>query len=165
MNTIKLDRNAIQNAIRQGDNCDGSYVLAVSPDGDDHRVHWAQSNRQWDPWDIEWVIIGIPALFPDGQSEESGLAETMLSDMRRLDEAKRIAEAEDIGLPEIAERLDAERWQQYQDEAVDWYLYAFLAACNGDGSDLNDPAPWGYVYSEDSEVPEAEREPPAQFTY
>ena len=33
-----------------------------------------------------------------------------------------------------------------QEESLDWVLQAFLDACNGDGTDLNRLAPWGYEH-------------------
>lgn len=158
---IKLSKAEIIEKIKSGDNCNGYYVLAVAPDGTDSRIHWDEDGRDCYCPD-DWLHIKIPALFPDGEGAESEMAEDMLKDNGRLDEAKQVQEAEDIGLPEIAERFDAERWQAYQDEGSDWLAEAFLAACNGYGDELNDPAPWGFSEEYgDYEMNEA----PAEFEW
>jgi len=160
---IELDRAAIEAAIRRGNNADGGYVLSVAPDGSSWRIHW-QGRDQGCRCPQNWRHIGIPALFPEGEGAEHEMAEEMLTDMRRLAEARSLSEAEDISLPEICQRWEPERWQEYQDEAVNWLATAFLAACNGDGTDLKEDAPWGDVLDYET----GERiifSPPAEFVY
>lgn len=159
--TIKLEKAEIIAKIKAGDNCEGGYVLAAAPDGSAIRIHWMQTNRQWDPWPQGWEIIGIPALFPDGDGQESEDAVDRLKDFCLLEKAKAIQEEEDISLPEIAERLIPEEWTESKEQSADWLADAFLAACNGNGSDLNRPAPWGTR----GEYEQEEIQPPAQFEW
>lgn len=168
---IKLDRADIVRRIELGDNCEGGYVLAVAPDGSDHRVHWMAYNRQRNPWPDGWLTIGIPALNPDGSGEESVAAEDMLRDCLSEEEftaADAQVDEGDKSWPELAEELRPEDWRINRREALDWLADAFLAACNGDGSDLNDVAPWGMRYM-DPDLPygseERVIEPPAEFEW
>ena len=163
---IKLDKAEIEKHIRLGDNCEGGYVLAAAPDGSQARIHWMAKNRAWDPWPQDWNVTGIPALFADGSGEESELAQERLTDFRLIKLAREMQEAEDIGLAEIAERLIPDEWQDAQDESVRWLADAFLAACNGDGTDLNKPAPWGFRHAvRYAEGDEEIAEPPAEFEW
>lgn len=168
---IKLNQERIKDEIQKGDNCNGSRVLAVAPDGSDHRIHWMENNRQWDPWPEGWLIIGIPALFPDGTGEENELAESLLRDyLPNEDEphdADHIMEKlyqADISIHDYIEGHFSTEWNDYVEEATDWLAEAFLAACNGYGQDLNMLSPWGYTYEEDG-YPEKEIEPPAEFEW
>jgi len=140
----------------------GCHVLAVAPDGSAHSIHWMENNRQWNPWPTGWLTIGIPALDPDGSGQELEDAEYLLNDLGRKEEAKTLMEAEDIGWVEAVERLAPEDWKANRENGYDWLADAFLAACNGEGSDLNDPSPWGYEYDEG--MPE-DIDPPAEFEW
>ncbi len=168
---IKLDRADIVRRIELGDNCEGGHVLAVAPDGSGHRIHWMAYNRQWNPWPDGWLTIGIPALNPDGSGQESEDAEYMLKLILSPAEfaaAKAQVREGDKSWPELAEELRPEDWQINRREALDWLADAFLAACNGDGVELNDPAPWGVRYA-DPDLPygseEIEIEAPAEFEW
>ncbi len=81
-NTIKLNRQEIIDSM--WDNCEGSHVLAVAPDGSDHEVHWCANQSQWDNWPAGWLTIGIPALAPadwaeDREETQDFLAEAFLA--------------------------------------------------------------------------------------
>ena len=165
---IRLDKNEISEKIKRGDVIGrGSYVLAVSPDGTESKVHWMERNCQWDPWPDCWLTIGIPALFPDGRGDEYELAtDCLLSNGLDPDEIEEeIEESWDFeGLIAYAGAKFPEWMEAARDNALDFLLDAFLSACNGDGTELNDPAPWGYIYDEYG-GPETEREPPADFEW
>lgn len=164
---VKLDRAEIARHIELGDNCEGGYVLAVAPGGSDHRVHWMAKNRQWDPWPNGWLTISIPALNPDGSGKESEDAEYMLKLILSPTEfaaVKAQVREGDKSWPELAEELRPEDWRVNQREALDWLADAFLYACNGDGGDLNEPAPWGERRGEHGE-PLGDNEPPAEFEW
>ncbi len=164
---IKLDRADIVRRIEMGDNCEGHYVLAVAPDGSNHRVYWSSDSAMWDPWPDGWLTINLPALNPNGSGEESGDAEDMLRSILSEEEFE-AAEAQvdegDKSWPELAEELRPEDWRVNRREALDWLADAFLAACNGDGTDLNELAPWGYKSSQFLEELE-DNEPPAEFEW
>ena len=80
------------------------------------------------------------------------------------EEAEAIRDGEDIGWVEIAERLAADDWAYNQSEKLDWLANAFLSACNGEGSELNMLAPWGYT-ADNEYGPEYEQEPPFSFEW
>jgi hypothetical protein len=163
MNTIKLDRQEIIEKIKAGDNSEGHHVLAVAPDGSEGAIHWDCTNAQWNPWPDGWLAISIPALFAEGESDENDLAEECLKNYKRLDEAKALVGADDISLVDAAERLLPIELQAYKDEQADWLADAFLATCNGDGTDLNrGDAPWGHTAEMDGY--EA-IDPPAEFEW
>ena len=75
-----------------------------------------------------------------------------------------LIETEDIGWEEAIEQLAPSDWAADRRETREWLAQAFLDACNGNGIDLNDPAPWGYIYDEWGN-PEREIEPPAHFEW
>lgn len=160
---VKLDRAEIEKAIREGDNCQGRRWLTVSPAGE-WAVHWADTNRQWNPWGAEDFVIGIPALFPEGEGAETKLAQDYLLDRLGKVEARRVEDQvyeDDGSLVEYADEHFGDWMSAARDNGVEWLLDAFLTACNGDGSDLDDPAPWGFVSSEG----QVEVEPPFEFEY
>lgn len=157
MNTIKLDKAEIREKIEDGNRCDGCYVLTVAPDGSDHAVHWMQDNRQWDPWPAGWLTIGIPSLYPDGEGREGELALDCLKD--RSVDASKIEDATTYAWEHFAYWMYAA-----EDEQRDFLLSAFLAACNGNGIELKDPAPWGYIHDEYGQIVEG-RDPPAEFEW
>ena len=76
------------------------------------------------------------------------MAEECLKDYDILSEGEAICEAEGIGMAEVCERLIPKEWKEYRGDILDWLAEAFLDACNGDGTDLNWPAPWGYERDE-----------------
>jgi hypothetical protein len=164
MNTIKLDRSRIIERIEAGDNCNGNYVLAT--DGTDYGIYWADKNRFWDSWpDSYGFIIEIPALDPEGSGEASEDAADMLcaifSDAEFQAVEKR-HESGDIGWIELAEELAPEDWEYNRQASAEWLAEAFLAACNGDGGDLNQPNPWGCQWIDDDIV---YFDPPAEFEW
>lgn len=139
---VKLDKIEISKAIELGDNCSGNRVLSVSPTGD-YRIVWMETQRAWDPWGDDDIIIGIPALDPDGSGQESEDAEDMLKAIGLYDEAKALKEDDyDLGWVDLAEKMAPDDWKANREESLYWLAEAFLATCNGDGSDLNDPDPW-----------------------
>jgi hypothetical protein len=146
-----------------GDNAYGRHWLAVSPSGE-WRIHWADNNQPWDPWEKDAEIIGIPALDPEGSGQASEDAEDMLKCMGLYEQAKELCEAEDIGWVEAAERLATDDWAYNRGEALDWLAEALLSACNGEGSELNMLAPWGYT-ADNEYGPEYEQEPPFSFEW
>jgi hypothetical protein len=168
VNTIYLDRAEIEEKIKAGNTYEGHWVLAVDPDGSAHRIYWAQERRQWNPWPDGWLTIDIPALDPDGSGRESEDAQDMLRAVlgpEGYEEAKRLSEEEDLGWPEVAERLCPDDWEQNRADAVDWLAEAFLRACNGDGSDLQHSAPWGYSKRPPEDPDYEPIEPPAEFEW
>jgi len=159
--TIKLDKAEIIK--NMWDNCQGSHVLAVAPDGSDSETHWMENNRQWDNWPEGWLTIGIPSIDPEGSGQSGEDANYLLCLLNLTEQAEALMEAEDIGPVEAVERLAPEDWEANREETADWLADAFLAACNGDGSDLNQSSPWGYAggpYDEPIEI-----EPPAEFEW
>lgn len=161
--TVRLDKDEVKEAIREGDNAYGCRWLAVDSDGD-YRIYWRDNNAQWDPWSDDANVIKIPALNPDGSGQESEDAQEMLSAMGLLETASSLMDAEDIGWVEVAEKIAAEDWEYSQGEALDWLADAFLSALNGDGTELNDPAPWGYNTDEWG-MPVEASVPPFEFVY
>ena len=158
---ITLDKAEIID--KMWDTCNGNHVLAVAPDGSDSRIHWAETNRQWDPWPEDWLVIPIPAIDPDGSGEGSEDAEDLLQLLHLHDQAEELIEAEDIGAIDAIERLAPDQWKANREEAAEWLAQAFLDACNGNGLDLNQPAPWAYRY-DDQGMPD-EIDPPAHFEW
>jgi len=158
---VKLDKQEVINSMWDG--CSGSHVLAVAPDGSEHSIHWMESTRQWDPWPDGWLTIGIPALDPDGSGQELQDATDLLDHLGLKEQAEAIIEAEDIGWPEAIERLAPDDWKANRENCYDWLANAFLAACNGEGSELNSLSPWGYEYDEHGNPDEID--PPAEFEW
>lgn len=162
---IRLDRAQIQREIELGDNCDGCRVLAVAPDGSQHQIHWNSYTAAWTPWPESWTTIEIPALFPDGSGEEWDMADDCLRD-HGLDRAEIENEngGSNDGIVAYCEKHFPDYMAAARDNQVEFLLDAFLAACNGDGSDLDHPDPWGYTLDRYGRraVP---RTPPAIFTY
>ena len=146
--TITLDKAEVRGKIASnfGSATGGhgwAYLLIVQPNGK-HRISAVQANRQWDPWDEEDYVAVLPSPYGDGSGELHELAEAMLLDMKKLDEAAERQYAEDTDLVKLAEEYDAERWQAYQDEALDWYANQWIHALNGNTpNDLGIDAPWG----------------------
>jgi hypothetical protein len=163
-NTIKLDRKEIETAIKSGDNCQGRRYLAVTP-AREVSIHWADTSRPWDPWVDDAFVIGIPALFPDGEGQEYEMAQECLTDRLGKEKAAEIEKRiyqENGSLVEYADKHHGDWMQAARENQVEWLAEAFLAACNGDGVALNDPAPWGFESDEwDGEVVE----PPFEFEW
>jgi hypothetical protein len=167
MNTIALDRERLKEAIESGDAFNGGYVLAVAPNGSGDKIHWAETNRPWNPWPDSWLTISIPALDPCGSGRGSEDAEDMLKCILPPEQFEKAAarhESGEIDWISLAEELAPEDWKINRRESVDWLADAFLAACNGDGTDLNDPNPWGFTYDE-SGYPVISIDPPAIFEW
>lgn len=170
MATVKLDRKEIESKIEAGNNCNGGYVLAVAPDGSDHKIHWMETNRQWDPWPAGWMTIGIPPLNPEGEGAEWERAKELMKDqLPNADEPhdadyveEKLYQA-DVSIVTYVEDHFPNEWKAYNEEAVDWLADAFLQACNGDGNDLNDPTPWGHASEYEGYDPIIA--PPAEFEW
>lgn len=161
---VKLNRQDIKDKITHGDRIDGSrYWLAVALDGSSYQIHWLSGHAQWNPWPPGWLAIPIPALFPDGHGFEQEAAEDVLKDLGHSEEIEQ-ARKEDISLPDWVERHHPDEWQERLDNMLDWELDAFLAACNGDGTDLSTPAPWGEERDQFG-YPVRAIEPPAEFEW
>lgn len=143
MNIVKLDRKEIEEKIAHGNRFDGGYVLAVAPDGSEARMHWMQDNRQWDPWPVGWMVIGIPSLYPEGEGGESETAIDCLTD-HKLDADEIEAEIEETrefdGIVSYCHAKFPDWMAASEEHQVAWLADAFLQACNGYG---DDPAPWG----------------------
>jgi len=161
---IKLDREEIRAKIAHGDRDNANYILAVAPDGSAHRVVWVEGNRLWDPWPEGWRIISLPALFPAGSDAEYQLARLCLRD-HDLDwrEIEIQDEVLELGLIGYANKYFPEWMEDARDDALDFLENAFIDACNGDGSELNDPSPWGYEYDEHGNP--SKIGPPGAFEY
>lgn len=159
---IKLNKQEVIS--KMWNTCEGSHVLAVAPDGSDAAIYWIQDNRQWDPWPDGWRVISIPALDPDGSGEGTEDAEDLLQFLGLHEQAEELIEAEDIGWIDAVERLAADQWKANREEAAEWLADAFLDACNGDGLELNQSAPWGYSY-DDQGMPVSDIQSPAEFEW
>ena len=167
--TLKLDREQIRKKITNGNTLQGGNILAVAPDGSGYSIHWIEGDRIWGwPPPKNWLTIGIPPLFDAGSGEEYEMAEDIIRD--ELDDGKEADVLikqlgdDDINIVEYVEENYPEAWKAWMDERIDWYLEAFLAACNGDGTDLGRPHPWGYEQTGPDFDYEA-NEPPAEFEY
>jgi len=167
--TVQLDHEQIIAAIEAGDNCNGSRVLAVAPDGSASKVCFLQTTRQWDPYPDGWELIGIPALDPDGSGRASEDAQDMLRSVlspEAFQAAEDRQQTGDIGWIDLAEELAPEDWSYNRRESAEWLADAFLAACNGDGLDLNRPHPWGEAgYTNDGDWEPRIIQPPATFEW
>jgi len=143
---VKIDADEIKKTIKQGDNIDGHWILAVSPSGE-WSIHWASKTRAWDSWGDDDAIMSIPALIPEGDGEywqemedsyhwgEDGApAKDAVQEM--------VDDGEFWGHAEWIEENDPNWYADYESEAVDWLGQAFESALNGFGDDLNDPDPW-----------------------
>jgi hypothetical protein len=165
MAVVKLDHKEIEEKIKAGDTFNGCYVLAVAPDGSNHEIHWMENNRQWDPWPQGWLTIGIPSLFPEGSGEEYELAADCIRANGLIPceiEAEIEESREFSGLVEYADAKFGEWMQAARDSQMGFLADSFLAACNGDGTELNDLAPWGHTLEHEGyEV----IEPPAKFEW
>lgn len=163
MDLVKLDREEIEKAIEVGDNCDGRRWMAVRPSGE-VSVHWADTNRPWDPWADDAQVIGIPALFPDGEGQETELAQECLIDRLGKAEAMRVEVEVYEGNGSLVNYADdhyGDWLKAARENQVEWLVEAFLAACNGYGEDLKDPAPWGMSGDYGEEI----IEPPFEFEW
>ena len=157
MDLVKLNREEVQKAIEDGDNCQGRRWLAVRPNGE-WAIHWADTNRPWDPWADDAQVIGIPALFPEGEGREAELAQDCLVDRLGSAEAERIEEQvyqENGSLIQYADEHFGDWMAAARENQVEWLQEAFLNVCNGDGVDLKDLSPWGMTgdYGEVIEPP------------
>ncbi len=144
--TIKLNKSEIRNKIETGNTDQGCHYLTVNPVNATTTIHWADTNRPWDPWGDDDYVIGLPALYPAGDGGEADDAEECLVDNLGKGAAKdledRLDEA-DISITDYANEHYPEWMLASHDNQLDFLEQAFLDACNGDGDDLNDPAPWG----------------------
>ncbi len=166
---VKLDKEEITQAIIDGNNCSGRRWLAVTP-GVDWGILWADNNRQFDPWPSNAAVIAIPALWPDGDGKEN----EMLQDIINNKELKIDPTTDPDYDPDYADGgLDLSEWMQekhpetyaaYKEVEVDFLVDTFLSACNGEGSELNDPNPWGMAPGPHGEYNEANPQP-AKFEY
>lgn len=166
---LKLDEEQIQKKIIDGNSLQGSNMLAVAPDGSAYSIHWVEGDRIWSPGPPkDWQRIGIPSLFDAGSGEQHEMAEDILRD--EFDDGEKAAilleklSDDDVDIVEYVEQHYLEAWKAWMQERISWYLEAFLAACNGDGTELNQKHPWGYEQVGPDFDYEA-NEPPAQFEY
>jgi len=136
------------------------YMLIIQPDGS-HRIAAIEANRSWNSWNDDDYVAVLPAPYGDGSSALAELAEDMLCDLDRLDEAKRISDKKDIGLIEIAERFD--EWADYMDNDLDWYADEWLYALNGRPNFLSIDAAFGTRETEDGDIEHVEC--PFEFEY
>ncbi len=164
MKTITLDKDAIKQKIASnygsshGHGWD--YMLIISPDGS-HLITAIEANRSWNVWGDDDLIAVLPAPYGDGSSALTELAEDMLRDLDSLEEAEQKCEAEDIGLVDIATKID--EWADYADTALDWYADEWLSALNGDANDLQIDAAFGTCEMEDGDIEHIEC--PFRFEY
>ena len=166
---LKLDKEKIQKKITDGNTLQGSHIMAVAPDGSAYSIHWIEGDRIWSPRPPEdWERIGVPALFDAGSGEEYEMACDILRD--ELDDGEKSdaliekLSDDDIDIVAYVEETYLESWKAWMAERIDWYLEAFLAACNGDGTDLNQKYPWGYK-QEGPDFDYEANESPAQFEW
>jgi hypothetical protein len=141
MDTIKLNKQEIMDAIKVGNSAYGSRHLVIGPDGNS-KITWADSNRQWDPWSDDSFVAEIPALFPEGNGEDTDAARELLADMSDSwnDESESAIS--------YVERIYPEEWAARIANASEWMSNEFLSAINGRPNDLGISAPWGYSYTE-----------------
>lgn len=143
MNTIKLDKQEVIK--HMWDSSQGSNVLAVAPDGSEYGIRWLPAHdRAWNNWPSDWLVIGIPALYPEGSGAEQEAAAELLLTLGLQAESFRLrGEALSYPVEEI-KRLAPNEWKKEQTELANWLAEAFLAACNSNGLNLiSDIAPWG----------------------
>jgi len=161
---VKLDKKEIIEAIEAGDNCQGRRWMAVSPDGD-CTIHWADTNRQWDPWQDDDFVIGLPALFPEGEGKEWEMCEDIAIQLglnvRELEKEIELGTAYD-GLVDFILREHPDYYQAHKEELLDYEAGEFLHACEGRAD--NDPYPWGTTGSEWDGSLEA-IQPPFEFEW
>lgn len=143
--TLKLDKEEIRNKIQEGDGPSGHYVLSVSPEGET-RVHWAGDTDGWCRCPDGSFHIRIPSLFAACNGDEFEEAKDLLSE--RGENVRELID-EGVSLVEYVENTYPAEWEAGKDVETEWLLSTFLAACNGDGDDLNEPFPWGYVLGDD----------------
>lgn len=143
---VVVDRESLRDAIEKGDNCDGGYVLAVSPDGETS-IHWSSNTSQWDSWGKDDVIISIPAMIPEGDGEYYYEAESSFDWGKNgnptLEKVEEMVDNLEYNTPFAWMEENAQDWvEAYRDNALDWLESAFENLLNGYGDDLNDPDPW-----------------------
>jgi len=164
METVKLDKDTIKEKIASNFGSSHGfgwdYMLIIQPDAT-HRIAAVEANRSWSPWNEGDCVAVLPAPYGDGSSELTELAEVMLRDLGGLDEAKQTAEAEDISLVEIVEKID--EWADYMDNALDWYADEWLQAINGEANNLQIDAAFGTRETEDGDIEHIEC--PFRFEY
>jgi hypothetical protein len=152
MDTIKLNRNEITEKIEAGATYSGCYVLAVDPDTGYCRVHWMETNRQWDPWPAGARTILIPSLWPDGSGREHEQAVERLRDLH--DTAYQVARDAEEDFDAIAYMASeyADDWAACKSEQIHYLVDEFMAACNGDQQDdPSNPSGWNWTFDEDGE--------------
>jgi len=149
MAMVKLNKNEIEQAIWNnfggGPGSYGwNYYLCVAEDGSRYEIHAIENWQQMECYQNRGdYIAGIPAPYGDGTSQLSDDAAEFLKDNRRLDEAKALADAEDISIVEVTERWYPEDLEYYQSESQNWFAEAFLRALNGEPNDLDIEYVWG----------------------
>lgn len=163
MDLVKLDQEKIRKAIEGGDNCQGRRWLAVRPNGE-WSIHWADTNRPFDPWADDAQVIGLPSLYPEGDGTEAEDAQECLREYLGPGKAKEVEDRldeDDVSIVEYAEEHYPDWMEACRDNQLDYLQEAFLNACNGDGADLKDMAPWGMTGDYGEEVVE----PPFDFEW
>lgn len=143
---ITLDRQEVCEKIRHGANADGAYYLAVNPEADAYRIYWYAEQAPWAPWPKGWQAIRVPSLYQPGEGDEIDLAREALYQALGEREFNRLEAAAMWGnfdWVETARERAPEALRAREQAQVDFLADAFLAACNGDGSDLGEDAPWG----------------------
>jgi len=66
---VKINKEEIKERIKFGDNCDGSPVFVVSPDGE-AKTSW-QPSRSFSIFSDDDIELPIPSLWPDGSGRDS----------------------------------------------------------------------------------------------
>ena len=172
---VKLNRGEIEEYIRKGANGFGDYYMAVV-DGEAN-IFWHETNTHHtsDIEEAQW--IGLPSLWEPGESQEWDEFSQMLKDLQRVGSWHRISEgraavlesiSKEEGLDAAIEALDekeSEEWQERLANRIEWLVEGFLAACNGDGSDLNMEFPWGEKVDEWGGPTGKPKAPPAEFEW
>jgi len=160
-----LDKLEVARAIVDGDRYDGAgYWLSVTPRG--YRLHFVNLSRDERPWG-DAPAIQLPALDPDGSGRLAELAQERILDLGMADAFANVVE--EMSAPKFVAQHEPEDWLAAVENRLEWLLDGFLAACNGDGSELENEivdsdAPWGRERTETGEDGDP-IQPPARFEY
>lgn len=154
---VTLDRKQIIAKIMHGDNCEGEYVLAVSPDGENHRIAFESRTALWNSYPDSWLAATIPAMDPDGSGRGLDDAKDFLKIILSDDEFEIAQARNDDGYDknwlDLAEELKPEDWAENRKISAEWIADEFLRALNGQDNDLDDPDVWGQDHDGKSLAP------------
>ena len=128
---------------RMCDNAYGRNYLIVSQDcrNPRHRFAWADDDRQYDPWDPGEFVAEVPAIDPEGSGRASEDAMDIIQQHMTDDEWETSKDKIEDYVA-YAEKNYPDEWAIDRAEAEDWYAEAFVAALNGDTSQIGEVWRW-----------------------